>query len=70
MTIATTQDTTRIFIDRAALEKVMTITDFHSRFQESHFNTEVFRMAGQVGVDCLTIELFEVAAFLKDLKII
>ena len=69
-TIATTQDKTRIFIDRPALYKAMTSTDLHNNLLMKNINAEVFEMAGRVGIDCLTIELFEVATLLKEMKII
>jgi hypothetical protein len=70
MTIATTSDTTRIFIDRSSLDAAMTPTDLHNHFLQQNLNTEVFRMAGRVGIDCLTIELIEVSTLLKELGII
>jgi len=70
MTIANTADTTRIFIDRSGLNSAMTTTDLHNHFLLQNLNAEVFEMAGKVGIDCLTIELLEVATFLKELGII
>ena len=65
MTIANTADTTRIFINRSSLNSAMTTTDLHNHFLQQNLNTEVFRMAGRVGIDCLTIELAEVVPLLK-----
>jgi len=70
MTIANTADTTRIFINRSSLNSAMTTTDLHNHFLLQNLNAEVFEMAGKVGVDCLTIELLEVATLLKELGII
>jgi len=70
MTIANTADTTRIFINRSSLNSAMTTTDLHNHFLLQNLNAEVFEMAGKVGIDCLTIELLEVAALLKELGII
>ena len=70
MSIAATNDTTRIFIDRSNLNAAMTTTDLHNHFLQQNLNTEVFRMAGRVGIDCLTIELIEVSTLLKELGII
>jgi hypothetical protein len=70
MTIANTADTTRIFINRSSLNSAMTTTDLHNHFLLQNLNAEVFEMAGKVGIDCLTIELLEVATLLKELGII
>jgi hypothetical protein len=70
MTIANTADTTRIFINRSSLNSAMTTTDLHNHFLLHNLNAEVFEMAGKVGIDCLTIELLEVATLLKELGII
>lgn len=70
MSIATTSDTTRIFIDRARLAQAMTTTDLHNHFLLQNLNAEVFEMAGRVGIDCLTIELADVVPMLVGLNII
>jgi hypothetical protein len=70
MTIATLSDKTRIFIDRDALRESMTPETLQRHLGHQNLNAEVFMMAGQVGIDCLTIELLEVATLLKELGII
>jgi len=70
MAIAATNDQTRIFIDHAALTATMTPNTLQRHLAHENLNAEVFQMAGRVGIDCLTIELFEVATLLKKLGII
>ena len=65
MAIATTADTARIFIDRSRFTKTMTVPALQRHFNDLSLNAEVFEMAGRVGIDCLTIELADVAALLK-----
>ena len=65
MTIATTTDTTRIFIDRARFVQAMSATTLQNHLNDQSLNAEVFMMAGQVGIDCLTIELADVVPVLK-----
>ena len=65
MSIATTTDTTRIFIDRASFVKAMTTDTLQRHLNDQSLNAEVFMMAGQVGIDCLTIELADVVPVLK-----
>jgi len=70
MTIATTSDTTRIFIDRARFAQAMSVDTLRGHLNEINLNAEVFEMAGRIGIDCLTIELIEVSTLLKELGII
>ena len=65
MTIATTTDTTRIFIDRARFVQAMSATTLQRHLNDHSLNAEVFVMAGRVGIDCLTIELADVVPVLK-----
>lgn len=65
MTIAIPSDTTRIFIDRARFVKAMSATTLQNHLNDQSLNAEVFMMAGQVGIDCLTIELADVVPVLK-----
>ena len=65
MAIATTADTTRIFIDRARFVQAMSVATLQSHFNDLNLNSEVFEMAGRIGIDCLTIELAEVVPVLK-----
>lgn len=65
MTIATTSDTTRIFIDRPRLVQVMSPATLQSHLNDINLNAEVFEMAGRVGIDCLTIELADVVPVLQ-----
>ena len=65
MTIATTSDTTRIFIDRARFVQAMTTAALQSHLNDRSLNAEVFEMAGRIGIDCLTIVLAEVVPVLK-----
>jgi len=65
MAIATTTDTTRIFIDRSRFIQVMSVATLQGHFNGLNLNAEVFEMAGRVGIDCLTIELADVVALLK-----
>ena len=65
MTIATTADTTRIFIDRSRFIEAMRVTTLQNHFNDLNLNSEVFEMAGRVGIDCLTIELADVVPVLK-----
>lgn len=65
MTIATTADTTRIFIDRSRFIEAMSVTALQNHFNDLNLNSEVFEMAGRVGIDCLTIELADVVPVLK-----
>ena len=65
MTIATTSDTTRIFIDRTRLIQAMSVATLQRHLNEVNLNAEVFEMAGRVGIDCLTIELADVVPVLK-----
>jgi len=70
MTIATTSDTTRIFIDRARFTQAMSEDTLRGHLNEINLNAEVFEMAGRIGIDCLTIELIEVSTLLKEIGII
>lgn len=65
MTIATPADQTRIFFDRARFYEAMTPAKLQSALNELNFNAEVFTMASQVGIDCLTIELADLIPVLK-----
>ena len=65
MTIATTSDTTRIFIDRSRFVQAMSTATLQRHFNDQNLNAEVFEMAGRVGIDCLTIELADVVPVLK-----
>lgn len=65
MTIATTADTTRIFIDRSRFIEAMSVAALQGHFNGLNLNSEVFEMAGRVGIDCLTIELADVVPVLK-----
>ena len=65
MAIATTSDTTRIFIDRSRFIQVMTVPSLQGHFNDISLNVEVFEMAGRIGIDCLTIELADVVLLLK-----
>jgi len=65
MAIATTADTTRIFIDRSRFIQAMSVATLQSHFNDLNLNSEVFEMAGRVGIDCLTIELADVVPVLK-----
>ena len=70
MTIAIPSDTTRIFIDRARFFQAMSATTLQNHLNDQSLNAEVFTMAGQVGIDCLTIELADVVPVLKKLGLI
>jgi len=65
MAIATTADTTRIFIDRARFIQAMSTAALQGHFNDLNLNSEVFEMAGRIGIDCLTIELADVVPVLK-----
>jgi hypothetical protein len=65
MAIATTADTTRIFIDRSRFIQAMSTATLQRHFNDLNLNSEVFEMAGRVGIDCLTIELADVVPVLK-----
>jgi hypothetical protein len=65
MAIATTSDTTRIFIDRSRFIEAMTVPALQGHFNDISLNAEVFEMAGRVGIDCLTIELTDVVPLLQ-----
>ncbi len=65
MTIATTTDTTRIFIDRSRFMQAMSVAALQNHFNDLNLNSEVFEMAGRIGIDCLTIELADVVPVLK-----
>ena len=65
MAIATTSDTTRIFIDRSRFIRAMTVPELQGHFNDISLNAEVFEMAGRIGIDCLTIELADVVPLLK-----
>ena len=65
MTIAIPSDTTRIFIDRTRLVQAMSTATLQRHLNDVNLNAEVFEMAGRVGIDCLTIELADVVAVLK-----
>ena len=65
MAIATTTDTTRIFIDRSRFIQAMSVATLQSHFNDLNLNSEVFEMEGRVGIDCLTIELADVVPVLK-----
>jgi len=62
MAIATTADTTRIFIDRS---RFITAMSLQGHLNDRSLNAEVFEMAGRIGIDCLTIELADVVPVLK-----
>ena len=70
MTIATTSDTTRIFIDRARFVQAMSTAALQGHLNDLNLNSEVFEMAGQIGIDCLTVELADVVPVLKQLGLI
>ena len=70
MTIATPADQTRIFFDRARFFEAMTPAKLQSALEEINFNAEVFTMASQVGIDCLTIELADLIPVLQQHKLI
>ena len=65
MAIATTSDTTRIFFDRTSFIQAMSTAALQGHLNDINLNAEVFEMAGQVGIDCLTIELADVISVLK-----
>ena len=65
MAIATTSDTTRIFIDRSRFVQVMTTAALQDHLNAFNLNAEVFEMAGRIGIDCLTLELADVVPVLK-----
>ena len=65
MTIATTFDTTRIFIDRARFVQAMSVATLQGHLNDRSLNAEVFEMAGRIGIDCLTIELADVVPILQ-----
>jgi hypothetical protein len=65
MTIATTSDTTRIFIDRSRFITAMTTAALQGHLNDRSLNAEVFEMAGRIGIDCLTVELADVVPVLK-----
>lgn len=65
MAIATTSDTTRIFIDRSRFMQAMTVPALQGHLNDISLNAEVFEMAGRIGIDCLTIELADVVPLLK-----
>lgn len=64
MTIATTSDTTRIFIDRARFVQAMSTAALQGHLNDKSLNAEVFEMAVRIGIDCLTIELADVVPVL------
>ena len=65
MAIATTSDTTRIFIDRPRFVRAMTTAALQGHLNDVSLNAEVFEMAGRIGIDCLTLELADVVPVLK-----
>ena len=65
MAIATTSDTTRIFIDRSRFVQAMTTAALQGHLNALNLNAEVFEMAGRIGIDCLTLELADVVPVLK-----
>jgi hypothetical protein len=65
MAIATTTDATRIFIDRSRFVQAMSVAALQDHFNDLNLNSEVFEMAGRIGIDCLTIELADVVPVLK-----
>ncbi|MFU8778999.1 MAG: hypothetical protein ACNA7M_15260 [Roseovarius sp.] len=65
MTIAIPSDTTRIFIDRSRFVQAMSVATLQGHFNDLNLNSEVFEMAGRIGIDCLTIELPDVVPVLK-----
>lgn len=65
MAIATTSDTTRVFIDRSRFIQVMTVPALQAHLNDISLNAEVFEMVGRIGIDCLTIELADVVPLLK-----
>ena len=65
MAIATTADTTRIFIDRSRFIQAMSTATLQRHFNDLNLNSEVFEMAGRGGIDWLTIELADVVPILK-----
>ena len=65
MAIATTADTTRIFIDRSRFLEAISMATLQRQLNELNLNAEVFVMAGRIGIDCLTIELADVVPVLK-----
>ena len=65
MAIATTSDTTRIFIDPSRFIEAMTVPALQGHFNDVNLNAEVFEMAGRIGIDCLTIELADVVPLLQ-----
>lgn len=70
MTIATTSDTTRIFIDRPRFIQAMSVPALQRHLCDRNLNAEVFEMAGRIGIDCLTIELADVVPVLKQYGLI
>lgn len=70
MTIATTSDTTRIFIDRPRFVRAMSVAALQRHLCDRNLNAEVFEMAGRIGIDCLTIELADVVPVLKQYGLI
>jgi hypothetical protein len=65
MAVAIPSDTTRIFIDRSRFIEAMSTAMLQGHLNDLNLNSEVFEMAGRVGIDCLTIELADVVAVLK-----
>lgn len=64
MAIATT-DTTRILIDHSHFVQAMSVAALQDQFNELNLNSEVFEMAGRIGIDYLTIKLADVVPVLK-----
>ena len=65
MAIAVPSDTTRIFIDRQRFVQAMSPATLQGHFNDLNLNSEVFEMAGRIGIDCLTIELADVVPVLQ-----
>ena len=65
MAIAIPSDTTRIFIDRTRFVQAMSPATLQGHFNDLNLNSEVFEMAGRIGIDCLTIELADVVPVLQ-----
>jgi hypothetical protein len=70
MAIATTTDTTRIFIDRGRFIQAMSVAALQGHVNDLNLNAEVFEMAGRIGIDCRTIDLADVVPLLKQHQLI
>lgn len=70
MAIATSQDRTRILIDRASLLDKMSPSTLERILNAAGLEAEVFTMATSVGVDCRTRDLVKISATLHEAGLI